>query len=146
MGPSKEPTRVIIIGAGLAGLSMANALQRAEIDHVVLEKHQSIVSDRGAAVVMWPHIARIMDQLGCLDDFLKTCCPIHTEYRRTPDGEILRQSGLTTHWEEWCVYAVGISETPANWKHVSHGDKSRIPYTGPGPTGICGDALQPSPR
>ncbi|RAR05406.1 FAD/NAD(P)-binding domain-containing protein [Stemphylium lycopersici] len=45
---SQKPFRIIIVGAGIVGLSLSHALQLAGIDHVVLEKHHEIVSLRGA--------------------------------------------------------------------------------------------------
>jgi 2-polyprenyl-6-methoxyphenol hydroxylase-like FAD-dependent oxidoreductase len=48
---SQKPFRVIVVGAGLVGLSLSHALQLANIDHVVLEKHSEIVSIHGAALV-----------------------------------------------------------------------------------------------
>jgi FAD dependent monooxygenase len=45
--PSSKPFRIIIVGAGFVGLSLSHALQLANIDHVVLEKHNEIVSARG---------------------------------------------------------------------------------------------------
>jgi FAD dependent monooxygenase len=43
--------RVIVVGAGLVGLSISHALQLANISHIVLEKHDKIVSVHGAALV-----------------------------------------------------------------------------------------------
>jgi FAD dependent monooxygenase len=51
---SQRPFRVVIVGAGLVGLSLSHALQLANIDHIVLEKHKEIVSLHGAALVMSP--------------------------------------------------------------------------------------------
>ncbi|RAR07538.1 FAD/NAD(P)-binding domain-containing protein [Stemphylium lycopersici] len=45
---SQKPFRIIIVSAGIVGLSLSHALQLAGIDHVVLEKHHEIVSLRGA--------------------------------------------------------------------------------------------------
>jgi FAD dependent monooxygenase len=47
----QKPFRVVVVGAGLVGLSLSHALQLANIDHVVLEKHSEIVSLHGAALV-----------------------------------------------------------------------------------------------
>jgi pyruvate/2-oxoglutarate dehydrogenase complex dihydrolipoamide dehydrogenase (E3) component len=48
---SQKPLRVIVIGAGIVGLSLSHALQLANIDHVVLEKNDKIMSVHGAALV-----------------------------------------------------------------------------------------------
>jgi FAD dependent monooxygenase len=83
-----KPFRVIIIGAGIVGLSISHALQLANIDHVVLEKHDKIVSIRGAALIVWPTVARILDQFGILDKITKTITPVGEESVRWPDGSL----------------------------------------------------------
>ena len=85
---TSKPFRVIIIGAGIVGLSLSHALQLANIDHVVLEKHDKIVSVRGAALIIWPTVARIFDQYGILDKITKTITPVGQEYIRWPDGSL----------------------------------------------------------
>jgi monoamine oxidase len=39
---SGDPDRVIIVGAGWAGLTLANALRNAGVDHVLLEGRDRI--------------------------------------------------------------------------------------------------------
>jgi FAD dependent monooxygenase len=85
---SAKPFRVIIIGAGNVGLSFSHALQLANIEHVVLEKHDKIVSIRGAALSIWPSVARIFDQFGILDNIAKATTPISRECQRWPDGSL----------------------------------------------------------
>lgn len=83
---SQKPFRIVIVGAGIVGLSLSHALQLAGIDHVVLEKHHEIVSVRGAALIIWPAVARIFDQFGILDNILKSHTPISRAVLRWPDG------------------------------------------------------------
>lgn len=87
-GASQKPFRVVIVGAGIVGLSLSHALQLAKIDHVVLEKHREIVSVRGAALMIWPGIARVFDQFGILKDIQATFTPVSAEYDRYPDGSV----------------------------------------------------------
>ena len=61
-----KPFRVIIIGAGPAGLYLAAALARANIDFVVLERYHTILAHAGAGTVLWPYTCRLMAQLGLL--------------------------------------------------------------------------------
>ena len=86
---SPKPFRVIVIGAGIVGLSLSHALQLANIDHVVLEKHNKIVSLKGAALIIWPAVARIFDQFGILDRITKTTAPVDNSYKRWPDGSLI---------------------------------------------------------
>lgn len=83
-----KPFRVIVVGAGIVGLTLSHALQLAKIDHVVLEKHKEIVSLRGAALIIWPGLARILDQFGILKNIIETTTRITTEVNRWPDGTI----------------------------------------------------------
>ena len=85
---SQKPFRVIIVGAGLVGLSLSHALQLANIDHVVLEKHSKIVSVHGAALMIYPGVARIFDQFGILKKIQDSITPIQNEYQRWPDGSV----------------------------------------------------------
>jgi 2-polyprenyl-6-methoxyphenol hydroxylase-like FAD-dependent oxidoreductase len=61
------PLRVIIVGGGVAGLTLANALQNAGIDYVLLEQHGTVDPQIGASIGISPNGSRILDQLGCLD-------------------------------------------------------------------------------
>ncbi|KAI1361407.1 hypothetical protein F5Y08DRAFT_18118 [Xylaria arbuscula] len=71
--------RAVIIGGGPIGLTIANGLDRAGIDFLVIERHPTIVSENGAGIMAWPHTTRIFDQLG-----LTTACegrylPLHSK-------------------------------------------------------------------
>src|SRR5690242_2486180 len=61
--------RVIVIGAGLVGLTAAHILHQAGIDFVVLEKHETIVPTVGSVITIWPQTSRVFKQLG-LDEIL----------------------------------------------------------------------------
>lgn len=89
-----RPFRVIIVGAGIAGLSMSNALEKAGIDNVVLEKHADIVYPSGASIGIWPQATRIMDQIGCLDVLMKQCPPMRSSHSRLPNGLAIADSKL----------------------------------------------------
>lgn len=61
----KQPFKVIIVGGSIAGLSLASMLERLDIDFVVLEAYGEIAPQLGASITIWPHMARILDQIGC---------------------------------------------------------------------------------
>ncbi|RDW80309.1 FAD binding protein-3 [Coleophoma cylindrospora] len=90
----KRPFRVVLVGAGVAGLVLSNALQRAGIDHVVLEKHKEIVWPSGASIGIWPNGARLLDQLGCLEAVQNACAEMTAFYTRDPDGKAVSNSQL----------------------------------------------------
>jgi len=68
--------RVIIAGGGIAGLTLANALQHADIDYVLLEARGLVAPQVGASIGLFPHGIRILDQLDCYDEIAEQTCPI----------------------------------------------------------------------
>ncbi|CZR66819.1 uncharacterized protein PAC_16720 [Phialocephala subalpina] len=66
MEPSIEkgkPFKVIIVGGGIAGLTLANSLERANVDYVLLEARAVIDPQVGASIGILPNGCRILDQL-----------------------------------------------------------------------------------
>lgn len=59
--------RVIVAGGGVAGLTMANMLEKAGIDYVVLEAHSQIAPQIGASIGIMPNGCRVLDQIGLYD-------------------------------------------------------------------------------
>lgn len=104
---SPKPFRVIIVGAGIVGLSLSHALQLAHIDHVVLEKYDKVKSVKGAALIIWPNVERIFDQFDILSTILETLTPVATEYQRWPDGSIQDNRSTMDRLHKMCVTLPG---------------------------------------
>jgi 2-polyprenyl-6-methoxyphenol hydroxylase-like FAD-dependent oxidoreductase len=68
--------RVIIVGGSISGLTLALALERADIDFVVLEAYHDIAPQVGASVGLVCNGSRVIDQLGLYDDVLKHVAPM----------------------------------------------------------------------
>jgi len=81
-----RPFKVIIVGAGVSGLTLAHCLHKAGIDYVVLDKHP-VAPAWGASITIHPLGARILHQLGCLDALDAKCTPMHNMWNRGPDGK-----------------------------------------------------------
>ncbi|KAK4211287.1 hypothetical protein QBC37DRAFT_14535 [Rhypophila decipiens] len=97
---NKTRLRIIIIGAGPTGLLLAHIFSQlqgkveAGIEFIVLERRsreEIARPEHGAALVIWPHTMRVMDQLGLLEgaraigvetDELKVCDARAREYHR----------------------------------------------------------------
>ncbi|OTB00566.1 hypothetical protein M426DRAFT_324228 [Hypoxylon sp. CI-4A] len=58
-----QPFRVIIAGGGIAGLALANALESAGIEYVLVEK-KDIAPQMGASICVHCHTFKIFEQLG----------------------------------------------------------------------------------
>jgi FAD dependent monooxygenase len=83
--------RVIIVGGGLGGLTLANCLQHANIDFVLLEGHKELGIHVGAAVGIDPNGGRILDQLGVFAALESVILPYRSFIFRDLNGRILSQ-------------------------------------------------------
>ena len=61
--------KVVIVGAGIAGLILAHSLERAHIDFVILEKAE-IAPSRGYTITLHPQACRILHQINCLEEVM----------------------------------------------------------------------------
>ncbi|KAJ8117535.1 hypothetical protein OPT61_g1299 [Boeremia exigua] len=78
--------RVVIAGGGIAGLTLANALEKAGIDYVLLEARDTIAPNVGASIGLFPNAARLLDQLGCFDPISDTAAPLRWTRSRDNTG------------------------------------------------------------
>jgi len=88
--------RAIIIGGGPVGLAIANGLDRAGIDFLVVERHPKLVTESGAGIMLWPHTARIFDQLGLLEACEGHYIPVERKTSLRLDGSFLRSAEMFT--------------------------------------------------
>ncbi|KAI1425115.1 hypothetical protein F5Y12DRAFT_748914 [Xylaria sp. FL1777] len=95
MAPSKF--RVIIIGGGPIGLTIANGLDRAGLDFLVIERHPDLLSESGAGIMVWPHTARVFDQLGLLGACEGRYMPVHNQATMRLDGSLMRTGPIFDH-------------------------------------------------
>ncbi|EHL00844.1 putative 3-hydroxybenzoate 6-hydroxylase 1 [Glarea lozoyensis 74030] len=63
MSTKPTDTKVLIIGAGLGGLTLAAICRRANIPYIVLERTEKL-SPAGAGISLAPNALRVLDQLG----------------------------------------------------------------------------------
>jgi len=59
------PTRVVVVGAGIAGLATAVALQRRGFDITVFE--EKVDTSSGAGISIWPNALAALDEIGLGD-------------------------------------------------------------------------------
>jgi len=59
------PTRVVVVGAGIAGLATAVALQRRGFDVTVFE--EKVDTSSGAGISIWPNALAALDEIGLGD-------------------------------------------------------------------------------
>lgn len=86
---SAAPLRVIVVGGGVAGLTLAHCLEQHGIDFVLLEKRAEIAPDIGASIAVLPNGARILDQLGLFDRVRDLVQPLSYGATYTAEGRCL---------------------------------------------------------
>lgn len=86
---NNENFKVIVVGGGPVGLTLAHSLAKAGIDYVVLERRRNIAEDEGASLVVAPHGMRALAQFGVHDSLLKISVEMSDMRTTTGDGRIL---------------------------------------------------------
>lgn len=83
--------RVIIVGGGVSGLTLASALEKADVDYVLLESREEFAPFLGASVAINGNGGRILDQLGCYEPIESHTVPL--AFTQTwKGGRMVRQS------------------------------------------------------
>ncbi len=82
------PKRILVIGAGIAGLATANALQQRGHDVTVIEERTDTSS--GAGISIWPNALAALDEIGLGDAVRAAGGPITAGALRWRDGNWLR--------------------------------------------------------
>jgi 2-polyprenyl-6-methoxyphenol hydroxylase-like FAD-dependent oxidoreductase len=91
MAADKRSFRLIIVGGGVAGLTLASSLQRANIQYLLLEAHGEIAPPAGASIAIAANGGRMLDQLGALDQIydISTSCERVEGYK---DGKLFESN------------------------------------------------------
>lgn len=99
---SESKFRVLIVGGSVTGLTIANMLERAGIDYLVLEAYNEIAPQIGASIGLVASGLRILDQLGCAKDLIDLVdMPLENMFMRNGDGSlILHQENSQEFFEE----------------------------------------------
>ncbi|MCJ1477425.1 hypothetical protein MMC13_006096 [Lambiella insularis] len=85
------PVTVAIVGGGVAGLFLANALEQSGISFVLFETASSLSSQTGASIGMLPHGLRLLDQINVLAEVEKhEAATVDWEHRDGVTGELLK--------------------------------------------------------
>lgn len=93
-------SKIIIVGAGVSGLLLANIFKKLSVDYLVLEAREDVGERVGSSYGLWPNAARILDQIDCWDAVQKACDPIISYHVRQPDGKLLMSSGIASYMTE----------------------------------------------
>jgi 2-polyprenyl-6-methoxyphenol hydroxylase-like FAD-dependent oxidoreductase len=111
---SSSSIKVLIVGGGIVGLTLANALQHADIDYVLLESHDTVTPRVGATICIFPHGSRILDQLGCYERLWENTVPLTTIHEHDHNGNLFRSEPSDVF--EWLAKRTGY-QTPFIDRH-----------------------------
>lgn len=100
--PSKRPFRVIVVGGGVGGLTLANMLERFGIDYVVLEAYKEVHPPKGAGVLLSPNGNFLMDQLGYYEKIREAAqdSEVEVTYFRNADGKLFSTTKQMPYHQE----------------------------------------------
>lgn len=89
MAPN-EDFKIIIAGGGIAGLTLANMLEKFDIQYVLLEAYSAIAPPVGASIGLFPNGLRILDQIGCYEAIARLSHEhLNKGYTRHENGKII---------------------------------------------------------
>lgn len=94
-----EP-KIIVVGGGPVGMTVAHALTRANIDFVLLESRASIVMAAGASLVMSQIGLRALSQFGVLPAIEKVSSPLSICKRFNHQGQTIGDTKLFSYLRE----------------------------------------------
>lgn len=83
--------RILIVGAGIAGLTLAGLLARQGESPVVIDRRPE-GADLGYGLALWPHGSRIFHALGVHDEFVARSEPMRAYVARDGTGGLLTSS------------------------------------------------------
>lgn len=99
--------KVVIVGGSISGISLALMLEKNGIDFVLLEAYPELAPQVGAGLALLPNGFRIMDQLGCYEEILRTGqYPVDDFVTRDAKGRPLVEVGNCRNEmiERWVPY------------------------------------------
>ncbi|KAI1774429.1 FAD/NAD(P)-binding domain-containing protein [Hypoxylon cercidicola] len=111
--PPQKPFRAVIVGGGLVGLTAAHIFFKANIDFVILERHDDLLPDIGSLLNIWPPTFRILDQLGLLDAMEPVLNTVKLGVSMSAeDGSVFSQLDPDTIFIQHHGYGVRVAHRP----------------------------------
>jgi 2-polyprenyl-6-methoxyphenol hydroxylase-like FAD-dependent oxidoreductase len=96
MTTTPPPLKIIIVGAGIAGLTLAKALEEVpqsasspQIEYIVLEGRAELAPQQGAGIALAPGGSRILDQLGVYAELEAQMAPVSSSAMHDVHGKML---------------------------------------------------------
>ncbi|KAF9203186.1 hypothetical protein BGZ49_006682 [Haplosporangium sp. Z 27] len=88
MSSTAVKPKVLIVGAGLGGLTLAAILEKANIPYEIFEK-ASALKPLGSAIAVGPPVMPMLTQLGIIDQVISKGVPVAKRVMRSENNELL---------------------------------------------------------
>lgn len=98
--------RVLIVGGGIGGLTLANALQRKGVEPVVFERWED---PSGKGVHLWANATRALQRIGLLDKIIPVSNVEKFSENRTMDSKLLTRWDVGAFCQQLGAPSLGIS-------------------------------------
>lgn len=97
-----KPFTVLIAGGGIAGLALANMLEKVGVNYLILEGYREMAPQVGASIGILPNGSRVLDQIGMYDEIRKLIdAPLFESSLRSREGaSITSYFGIGTQVDE----------------------------------------------
>jgi 2-polyprenyl-6-methoxyphenol hydroxylase-like FAD-dependent oxidoreductase len=119
--------RILIAGAGIAGLTLATLLHRQGHEVVVVEQRPR-AGDTGYALALWPHGTRVLHAVGVYDEVVERSVAMQRYTARDERGRLLSSSALPPSVREYGHLGllargdlIGILRTAAEGADIRYG-------------------------
>ncbi|GES66775.1 bikaverin cluster-monooxygenase [Aspergillus terreus] len=89
---------IAVVGGGIAGLTLALALERQGVNYILFDAHESLSPDEGASIGLLPNGLRILDQLGLLGEIEKHTLPLQRWRHMDGEGNLLCESNALGYY------------------------------------------------
>ncbi|KAF3386931.1 FAD-dependent monooxygenase bik2 [Penicillium rolfsii] len=106
MSPSVTPEHypIAIVGGGIAGLTLALALEAQGVRYILFESQSSLAPDRGASVGLQPNGLRILDQLGLIDKIEQHTGTLQRWRHLDGQGGLISETKALGHYQSLIGY------------------------------------------
>ncbi|KAH8890413.1 FAD binding domain-containing protein [Thozetella sp. PMI_491] len=120
--------KIVIVGGSVTGLTLANVLERLDIDYVLLEAYEKLAPQLGASLALFPNGLRVMDQLGCYEAFMKDIAPVDRVNVRLEGEPLLSYDGFGSQFLKRHGHRMAFNErkTLLDILYANLKDKSKI--------------------
>ncbi len=102
--------KILIVGAGIGGLTLAGFLKDSSIEYDIIEKAPAF-KGQGYSLGIWHNGRRILEKLGLAEEFDKVGCRINNYLFLDGKGNLLLKYDLSKFYSEYGMAYTNISRT-----------------------------------